>query len=152
MRQRARKRTILLAVTSTHHVFCRGAARYAAEHYWHVVADIIYDATIPIGWRGDGILSFVVHWENLAKYVVSAGVPVVEISSVRKDLEIPCVMEDNEAIGRLGAEHLLERNFKNFAWAAAQFFTVRAAQKDPIENSETFFQKLCAMGNKIDYI
>jgi LacI family transcriptional regulator len=26
-------------------------------------------------------------------------------------------MEDNEAIGRLGAEHLLERNFKNFAWA-----------------------------------
>jgi hypothetical protein len=50
MRQRARKRTILLAVTSTHHVFCRGAARYAAEHYWHVVADIIYDATIPIGW------------------------------------------------------------------------------------------------------
>ena len=90
--------------------------------------------------------------QELAKYVVSAGVPVVEISSVRKDLEIPCVMEDNEAIGRLGAEHLLERNFKNFAWAAAQFFTVRAAQKDPIENSETFFQKLCAMGNKIDCI
>ena len=117
MRQRARKRTILLALTSTHHGFYKGAARYAAEHDWHVVADMIYDATIPVGWRGDGILSFVGHWEDLARYVVSAGVPVVEISSVRKDLEIPCVMEDNEAIGRLGAEHLLERNFKNFAWA-----------------------------------
>jgi DNA-binding LacI/PurR family transcriptional regulator len=117
MRARRRKKTILLALTSTHHGFYRGAARYAAEHDWHVVADMIYDATIPVGWRGDGILSFVGHWEELAKYVVSARVPVVEISSVRKDLEIPCVMEDKEAIGRLGAEHLLERNFKNFAWA-----------------------------------
>jgi LacI family transcriptional regulator len=117
MRAKHRKRTILLALTSTHHGFYRGAARYAAEHDWHVVADMIYDATIPVGWRGDGILSFVGHWEDLAKYVISAGVPVVEISSVRKDLGIPCVMEDNEAIGRLGAEHLLERNFKNFVWA-----------------------------------
>jgi LacI family transcriptional regulator len=117
MRAKPRKRTILLALTSTHHGFYRGAARYAAEHDWHVVADMIYDATIPVGWRGDGILSFVGHWEDLARYVISAGVPVVEISSVRKDLGIPCVVEDNEAIGRLGAEHLLERNFKNFVWA-----------------------------------
>src|ERR1700736_2173161 len=117
MRLKHRKRTILLALTSTHHGFYRGAARYAAEHNWHVVADMIYDATIPVGWRGDGILSFVGHWEELAKYVISAGVPAVEISSVRKDLGIPCVMEDNQAIGQLGAEHLLERNFKNFVWA-----------------------------------
>src|ERR1700724_1450460 len=67
MRAKHRKRTILLALTSTHHGFYRGAARYAAEHDWHVVADMIYDATIPVGWRGDGILSFVGHWEELAK-------------------------------------------------------------------------------------
>jgi LacI family transcriptional regulator, galactose operon repressor len=117
MRIRHRKPTILLALTSTHHGFYHGAARYAAEHDWHVVADMIYDATIPVGWKGDGILSFVGHWEELAKFVVSAHMPVVEISSVRKDLGIPCVMEDNEAIGRLGAEHLLERNLKTFVWA-----------------------------------
>jgi LacI family transcriptional regulator len=117
MRKKSRKRTILFALTSTHHGFYRGAARYAAEHDWHIVADMIYDATIPVGWRGDGILSFVGHWEELAKYVISARVPAVEISSVRRDLGIPCVMEDNEAIGRLGAEHLLERNLKNFVWA-----------------------------------
>jgi LacI family transcriptional regulator len=117
MRAKHRKRTILLAITSTHHGFYHGAARYAAEHDWHVVADMIYDVTIPFGWKGDGILSFVGHWEELAKYVVSARVPVVEISSVRKDLGLPCVMEDNAGIGRLGAEHLLERNLKNFLWA-----------------------------------
>jgi hypothetical protein len=55
MRTKARKRTILLALTSTHHGFYRGAARYAAEHDWQVVADIIFDPTIPAGWRGDGI-------------------------------------------------------------------------------------------------
>ena len=79
MRAKHRKRTILLALTSAHHGFYRGAARYAAEHDWHVVADMIYDATIPVGWKGDGILSFVGHWEELARYVVSAGVPAVEI-------------------------------------------------------------------------
>jgi LacI family transcriptional regulator len=117
MRARHRKRTILLAITSTHHGFYHGAARYAAEHDWHIAADMIYDATIPFGWKGDGILSFVGHWEELAKWVVSARIPVVEISSVRKDLGLPCVMEDNAGIGRLGAEHLLERNLKNFVWA-----------------------------------
>ena len=117
MRAKHRKRTILLALTSTHHGFYRGAARYAAEHDWHIVADMVYDATIPVGWKGDGILSFVGHWDELANYILSAGIPVVEISSVRKDLGIPCVIEDNDAIGRLGAEHLLERNFKNFVWA-----------------------------------
>jgi hypothetical protein len=76
MRPKPRKRTILLALTSTHHGFYRGAARYATEHDWHVVADMIYDAAIPIGWKGDGILSFVGHWEDLAKYVLSVGVPV----------------------------------------------------------------------------
>jgi LacI family transcriptional regulator len=117
MRLKHRKRTILLALTSSHHGFYRGAAQYAAEHDWHVVADMMYDAMIPIGWKGDGILSFVGHWQELAQYVVSAGVPAVEISSVRRDLGLPYASEDNQAIGRLAAEHFLERNFKNFAWA-----------------------------------
>ncbi|HEY5744891.1 MAG TPA: hypothetical protein VIU12_02335, partial [Chryseolinea sp.] len=67
---------------------------------------------VPIGWKGDGILSFVGYWEELANYVKSADVPAVEISSVRQDLGLPYVGEDNEAIGRLASEHLLERNFK----------------------------------------
>ncbi|HEV3211719.1 MAG TPA: substrate-binding domain-containing protein, partial [Chthoniobacterales bacterium] len=54
---------------------------------------------------------------ELAQFVVSAGVPAVEISSVRRDLGLPYAGEDNQAIGRLAAEHFLERNFKSFAWA-----------------------------------
>ncbi len=113
-----RKRTVLLAITSaTHHGFYRGASRYAVQHHWHLVADTIYASMVPIGWKGDGILSFVGYWEELANYVKSADVPAVEISSVRQDLGLPHVGEDNEAIGRLASEHLLQRNFKSFAWA-----------------------------------
>jgi hypothetical protein len=75
MRLRHRKRTILLALTSTHHGFYHGAARYAAKHDWHVVADMIYDAMIPIGWKGDEILSFVGHWEEVAQFVISQVCP-----------------------------------------------------------------------------
>ena len=69
------------------------------EHSWHLVADPVYASTIPRGWKGDGILSFVGYWQELASYVKSAGFPAVEISSVRQDLGLPYVGEDNEAIG-----------------------------------------------------
>lgn len=113
----ARKRTVLLALTITHHGFYHGAIRYAAEHHWHLVEDAIFTGSIPVGWKGDGILSFVGYREDFARYIKSAKVPVVEISSVRRDLGVPCVWEDNEEIGRNAAAHLLERNFKHFAWA-----------------------------------
>lgn len=52
-------KTVLLALTDAHHGFFKGVARYAREHRWHLVADMIYTAKIPIGWRGDGVISFI---------------------------------------------------------------------------------------------
>jgi LacI family transcriptional regulator len=104
-------------LTLTHHGFYHGAIRYAAEHHWHLVEDAVFTGSIPMGWEGDGILSFVGYREDFARYIKSAKVPVVEISSVRRDLGVPCVWEDNEEIGRSAAAHLVERNFKHFAWA-----------------------------------
>ena len=117
MRTHPRKRTVLLALTLTHHGFYHGAIRYAAEHHWHLVEDAVFTGSIPIGWEGDGILSFVGYRQDFARYIKAAKVPVVEISSVRRDLGVPCIWEDNEEIGRSAAAHLLERNFKYFAWA-----------------------------------
>jgi len=47
----------------------------------------------------------------------SSGLPAVEISMVRNEIELPRVEGDNEMIGRLAAEHFLERGFRHFAWA-----------------------------------
>ena len=56
---RERPKSVLLALSDTHHGFYVGSARYAREHGWHLVTDMIYTASIPHGWRGDGILSYV---------------------------------------------------------------------------------------------
>ena len=110
-------RTVLLALTDTHHGFFKGAARYAHEHGWHVVADMIYTAKIPIGWRGDGILSFIGYRDDLAEFILSSGLPAVEISMVRNEIQLPRVEGDSDMIGRLAAEHFLERGYRNYAWA-----------------------------------
>ncbi len=114
------KRSVLLALTDTHHGFFKGAARYAQEHQWHVVADMIYTAKIPIGWRGDGILSFIGDRDDLAEFILSSGLPAVEISKVRDDINLPRVEGDSDMIGRMAAEHFLERDYRNFAWAPFQ--------------------------------
>jgi LacI family transcriptional regulator len=111
------KRSVLLALTSSHHGFLKGAARYAREHRWHLVADMIYSAKIPLGWRGDGILSFIGGRDDLADFILGSGLPAVEISMVRNDIQLPRVEGDNQLIGRMAAEHFLERGFRQFAWA-----------------------------------
>ena len=112
-----KKRTVLLALTSAHHGFFQGVARYAREHRWHLVTDMLYTAKIPRGWRGDGIVSFIGYRGDLARFIVQSGIPTVEISMVRNDIRLPRVEGDNDRIGRLAAAHFLERGFRHFAWA-----------------------------------
>ena len=110
------KRNVLLALTTTHHGFYRGVARFARENNWHLTTDMLYAATIPRGWKGDGIISHVGYWKELADFVRSARCPRVELTMVRKDLGLPYVDGDHRAIGRLAAQHFLERGYRRFAW------------------------------------
>ncbi|MCX6926711.1 MAG: DNA-binding transcriptional regulator, partial [Verrucomicrobia bacterium] len=111
------KRSVLVALTDTHHGFFKGVARYAREHRWHLVVDMIYTAKIPIGWQGDGIISFIGGRDDLAEFILASRLPAVEISMVRDDINLPRVEGDSELIGRLAAEHFLERGFRHFVWA-----------------------------------
>ena len=114
---RAKRRNVLLAITDTHHGFLKGVIRYAREHHWHLVADMIYTAKIPHGWRGDGIVSFIGYRDDLADFVVSSGIPAVEISFLRSDLPLPKVGGDDRKIGQLAADHFMERGYRHYAWA-----------------------------------
>jgi LacI family transcriptional regulator len=78
---------------------------------------MIYTAKIPVGWRGDGIISFIGYRDDLAHFILASGLPAVEISMVRNDIPLPRVEGANDQIGRLAAEHFLERGFRHFAWA-----------------------------------
>lgn len=52
---RPKPKTVLLALTDTHHGFYVGAARYAREHGWHLVADMS-GHVITIATFGDEVL------------------------------------------------------------------------------------------------
>lgn len=51
-----------------------------------------------------------------ADAVLRAGVPAVNISSAADDVPLPRAIHDDEAIGRLGAEHLVACGFPHFAF------------------------------------
>lgn len=66
-------------------------------------------------WRGDGIISRATT-PKLIEAIQRTGVPLVEVTDRRGDSDLPQVRSDDAAIGRMGAEHLLERGFKRFAF------------------------------------
>lgn len=101
-----RKKTVLMALSSTHHGFFQGISRYAGEHGWHLHTFMAYSGVIPQGWRGDGIISFAGYREDLAAFIRQSPFPVVEISQVRDDLAVPRVDGDNFNIGKQAAEYL----------------------------------------------
>jgi LacI family transcriptional regulator len=68
-------------------------------------------------WRGDGILARIDN-QALAQAVSRSRLPVVNLRGTMPDLPFPFIGSDNEAIARLGAEHLLERGFRHFGFCA----------------------------------
>ncbi len=66
-------------------------------------------------WHGDGIISRATT-PKLLEAIARTGVPLVEVTDRRGDVELPQVRSDDEAIGRIGAEHLLERGFHRFGF------------------------------------
>lgn len=70
--------------------------------------DVDFDAV-------DGVIGFFRDegWADVAK---RAGIPAVNFSNALADLPLPRVGHDDQAIGRLGAEHLLDRGFAHFGF------------------------------------
>ena len=97
----------------------RGIARYGAEHGWHLQMDMARIPMIPRGWTGDGIIAGLGEWEAPLNFVRSAavrGIPVVDIYMIHPEVALPRVVGDNLAVGRLAAEHFVERGWKRFVW------------------------------------
>jgi len=67
-------------------------------------------------WKGDGVLAFIED-RRIAARMARSGIPVVDTDGHVLDGKLPFVGNDEEAAGRLAAEHLLERRFANFAFS-----------------------------------
>lgn len=94
-----------------------GVARYAREHNWHLMTEMVVTGAWPGEWHGDGILAAMpCHPEALAS-VMEKGIPCVALSGGEHAIALPAVGPDNREIGRIAADHLIERAHRNFASA-----------------------------------
>jgi LacI family transcriptional regulator len=127
---RRRRRTVRLAqphvalIVETSTVFgrqvLRGVGIYVRENGpWSIYIEqrSIYDPAPPWlkAWRGDGIISRAAYPE-LAQLVLRTGIPAVDLQEQVLGLGLPRIVNDNQAIGRMAAEHLLEHGFTHFGF------------------------------------
>ncbi len=98
----------------------RGVARYNRERgAWSTFYQPrgIHDSLPPWlkKWRGDGILARV-ETQEVADFIKKLRVAVVNLRATMPGLPFPYVGIDHRQVAKLGAEHLVDRNFKNFAF------------------------------------
>lgn len=65
----------------------------------------------------DGLIGNI-NWNREVDQVLAAGVLAVSTAENIEDPRLPHVITDNLAVGRLGAEHLLRRGFRNFGFVS----------------------------------
>ncbi len=66
-------------------------------------------------WKGDGIISRATNRE-LADSLKLTGTRLIELTDRREDFGFTYVWSNDHAIGQMGAEHLIERGFRDFAF------------------------------------
>lgn len=98
----------------------RGIVRYSQSHGpWHLwlrSGGQESPSWLPPGWRGDGVIVRIAT-RATARHVAAAGIPVVNISAIElPGVDFPRVATDLAAVGRMAAEHLLDRGFQRFAY------------------------------------
>jgi LacI family transcriptional regulator len=110
-------------------LFARGVAEYARRQGgWNLTtspptlagtgewAQTVYSFR---GWPGDGLVA-AIGTATEARAARRLGIPVVSVSGALRDAGVPRVMVDHEAIGRLAAEHFLERGLRRLAFCGIQ--------------------------------
>jgi len=103
-----------------------GIAQYAKEHAWNL---LIMDRLgyHPVVWDGDGVLATIrsdpVALTHIRKFV-DAGIPVVDLTESRPEVDVPRVTSDHMEIGRIAGLHFLERNFRHLAWFSTSWGNV----------------------------
>lgn len=121
------RRSVLLLLGVYHVRLHTGIMRYAREADWVLDDTYVRIGMPPAGWRGDGILTLVTNPKDIEALRQYPSLPLVDFSkgwiseSMPEEYRAsgigrPRVYYDNERIGRLAAEHFLERAFKHVAY------------------------------------
>lgn len=110
-----------------------GIAHYAKEAGWILDASMARMNTMPEHWEGDGVITLL-NEENskYLPYIKALDLPTVGIGYALQD-HYPVLLGDHAKTGALGAEHFLERSFKNYAFT---FFDNSILEKERCDGFE----------------
>ena len=115
MRPAEKQKNVLLALGRYNSKTHEGVARFAGQHNWHLTSEMAYFGRLPLGWKGHGIITLLDGQQDIIDFVKTARVPTVDLSVIRGEIPMPRVVGDHQMIGRMAAEHFLDRGFRNFA-------------------------------------
>lgn len=93
-------------------------------------------------WEGDGIIC---RWTTpeLAQHLRKMKIPVVDLNDRFGYLKLPRVGSDMIAIGRMAAEHLLERGFRNIAYCGFTEMEWSLARRRGVEDAVSGVGNFC---------
>lgn len=119
---RKKRRVALLIDTSTTwgRGLIQGIARYARESAdWSLTVEargVFEKKALPYNWVGDGVIGRLTSAE-IIESIRQSGVPAINCSQIRiPGSDFSQVTTDESLVGRLAAEHLLERRFSSFGY------------------------------------
>jgi len=120
------RRNVLLLLGWNTYELRRGIVRYAREARWILEDTYCINGIVPVWWKGDGILALITNPKDAIAQRHFPDAPLVDISKGWVSSSMPAkyraagrnrprVLYDNAQIGRLAAEHFVERGFKHIA-------------------------------------
>ena len=118
------KRPHVLLIVETAMAFGRGVlegiSRYLVENPpWSVQLDLRELLVTPPAWLrrwdGDGIITRSTTPE-MAEIIQKWGIPTVNLTDIYGDQGLPSIWNDHDAIGRMAADHLIQRGLNQFAY------------------------------------
>lgn len=121
------RRNVLLLLGFYNMPLHAGIARYAREASWTLNDTYVRVGYPPVWWRGDGILALITNPKDVRALEIYPELPLVDVSRGWISETMPeadrrsghgraRVYYDNAMIGRMAAEHFVQRGFKHIAY------------------------------------
>ena len=105
-----------------------GIGRFAREHGWRLTLANRLVRT-PRGWSGDGAIVTLrddPSVQRFAEGLARRGIPVVDITYHRPDVDIPRVLPDYRGAGLVAARHFLDIGLKRAIWFSTEWSNAQA--------------------------
>jgi LacI family transcriptional regulator len=115
-----KRRSVLFLPCYRDERMMQGVCQLGYEAGWILDLGYYHTGALPREWDGDGLLCMLQvpqYGRELSDFVLRhKHIPAVDLSLNDPSVALPRVLQDNVAIGRMGAEHLISRGCRHLAF------------------------------------